>query len=73
MHGDDYASTGTLKEMHWMKGHLENWFDTKTTIVGHGQESDVLREGKIIASIVLPAPAGSTSATNVTSRFLLKS
>ena len=35
VHGDDYATVGTLGDLNWMKIELENKFDMKTTMVGH--------------------------------------
>ena len=58
VHSDDYASTGTLKELRWMKGQLEHCFDVKTTIVGHGPESDVVREGKILNRVIRASSSG---------------
>ena len=52
VHGDDYASTGDLKQLDWLRTELEKKFEMKTQIVGHSNRSDVIREAKILNRVV---------------------
>ena len=44
MHGDDYATAGSLDSLAWMRAKLEGEFVMKTTIVGHSTGVDVVSE-----------------------------
>ena len=52
VHGDDYATSGSLQELEWMRGKLEGRFEMKTTMVGHSLAPSVVREGKILNRII---------------------
>ena len=52
VHGDDYASTGSLTQLDWLKDQLEKKFEMKTQLVGHPDREDVLREAKILNRVV---------------------
>jgi hypothetical protein len=52
VHGDDYASTGSLAQLDWLKDQLEKKFEMKTQLVGHSDREDVLREAKILNRVV---------------------
>ena len=42
VHGDDYASTGSLSQLDWLRAELEKKFDMKTLVVGHSKREGVL-------------------------------
>ena len=50
VHGDDYMSSGSAKDMDWLKCVLENEYEIKTQIVGH--QAGCQTEGKILNRIV---------------------
>ena len=58
VHGDDYASAGLLEDLRWMQKELENCFETKTTIVGHANDNDVVAEGQISNRLVRATSCG---------------
>ena len=47
VHGDDYATVGSLDSLAWMRAKLEGEFDMTTTIVGHSAGVDVVSEGNM--------------------------
>ena len=44
VHGDDYATVGSLDSLSCMRAKSEGKFDMKTTIVGHSSGADVVSE-----------------------------
>ena len=58
VHGDDYASVGSLEHLAWLKKHLEDRFEMKTVLVGHSSEPGVVREAKILNRVVRANDAG---------------
>ena len=52
MHGDDYASTGTLEDLKWLQTELEARFGMKTQVVGHSGKEGVVEEARILNRIV---------------------
>ena len=52
VHGDDYASTGTLEDLKWLQTELETRFDMKTQVVGHSRKEGVVKEARILNRIV---------------------
>ena len=52
MHGDDYASTGTLEDLKWLQTELEIRFDMKTQVIGHSGKEGVVEEARILNRIV---------------------
>ena len=52
VHGDDYASTGDLKNLKWLQTELESRFDMKTQVVGHSGKEGVVEEARILNRIV---------------------
>ena len=58
VHGDDYASTGAVSDLRWLRDRLEKKFEMKTTIVGHSNEADVVKEGKILNRIIRATSLG---------------
>ena len=58
VHGDDYASVGSLANLRWLKGQLEATFEMKSVICGHSDETDVVREAKILNRIIRASPEG---------------
>ena len=58
VHGDVCASVGSLVNLRWLKGQLDATFEMKSVICGHSDESDVVREAKILNSIIRTAPEG---------------
>ena len=58
VHGDDYALVGSLANLRWLKGQLGATFEMKAVIAGHSDESDVVREAKILNRIIRATPDG---------------
>ena len=58
MHGDDYASTGTLDNLKWLQTEVENRFDMKTQVVGHSGKEGVVGETRILNITVRATPDG---------------
>ena len=58
VHGDDYASVGSLEHLAWLKKHLEDRFEMKTVLVGHSSEPGVVREAKRLNRVVRANDAG---------------
>ena len=58
MHSDDYASSGTLKELREIKGQLGHRFDMKTAIVCRAHKSDVVPEGQIWNRVIRASISG---------------
>ena len=50
--GDDYASTGSLRQLNLFKTKLQQKFEMKTQLVCHVDRADVLREAKIVNRVV---------------------
>ena len=46
VHGDDYASTGSVDDVEWSKARLEDRFEMKTAIIGHSRRAGVVTEGQ---------------------------
>ena len=58
VHGDDYATVGSLDSFAWMRAKLEGELDMETTIVGHSTGADVVSEGQISNRIIRAMSAG---------------
>ena len=58
VHGDDYATTGSVSDLRWMRDQLVAKFEMKTTLVGHSGDPDVVTEGKILNRIVRATASG---------------
>ena len=58
VHGDDYASTGSLSQLAWLRTQLEKKFDMKTQILGHSDREGVQREAKILNRVIRATPQG---------------
>ena len=56
--GDDYATTGSLLELTWLKKQLEDRFEMKSSIIGHSHSPGVVSEGNILNRIIRAVPAG---------------
>ena len=52
VHGDDYASTGSLGDLKWLQTELEGRFDMKTQVIGHSGKEGVVGEARILNRIV---------------------
>ena len=52
VHGDDYASTGGIKDLQWLRGKLEQRFEMKTVIVGHSSDPSVSTESNILNRVI---------------------
>ena len=70
VHGDDYASVGSLSELLWLRSQLDNRFEMKTVLVGHSAADKVESEGNIL-NRVIRGPHQSDGNTRVT-RDMLK-
>jgi hypothetical protein len=58
VHGDDYATVGSLEDVRWLQSRLESEFEMKTVIAGHSGAKGVVREAKILNRVVRAVPAG---------------
>ena len=58
VHGDDYATVGSLDSLAGMKARFAGEFDMKTTIVGHSGGADVVSEGQILNITIRATSAG---------------
>ena len=58
VHGDDYASVGSVDGLKLMRIELESKFDMKTTMVGHSKAPGVSKEGKILNRIIRATDKG---------------
>ena len=59
VHGDDYATVGSLSSLRWLQAQLESAFDMKTVIAGHGTiEEGVVAEAKILNRVIRAVPSG---------------
>ena len=52
VHGDDYASTGSLAQLDWLRAQLEQRFEMKTQVLGHSDRADVQREVKVLNRVL---------------------
>ena len=50
MHGDDYTSVGSLVSLEWLRSVLENKYELKTSVIGHGEGA--CEEGKVLNRII---------------------
>ena len=50
VHGDDFVTTGSRKEVAWLKVQLERRFEIKTTIMGLG--SNEVREARLLNRVI---------------------
>ena len=51
IHGDDYVSTSTKDQLHWLKQNLEKAFEIKTDIRGLGVK-EIRTEGQILNRLI---------------------
>ena len=58
VHGDDYASVGTVENLRWLQETLEGAFDMKTVIAGHSRGQGIVTEAKILNRIIRATPDG---------------
>ena len=58
VHGDDYATVGTLAGLRWLQKHLESLFEMKTVIAGHSNKQDVVTEAKKLNRVIRAVPSG---------------
>ena len=58
VHGDDYATVGSLEGCKWLQKELEIAFDMKTIIAGHSGKPGVVIEAKILNRVIRAVPAG---------------
>ena len=58
VHGDDYASVGSVVSLRWLKARLEETFDMKTVIAGHSEATDIVREAKILNRVIRATSEG---------------
>ena len=58
VHGDDYASVGSLGALRWLQKKLEATFEMKTVVVGHSKQEGVVTEGKILNRVVRAVDQG---------------
>ena len=58
VHGDDYATVGSLDSLALMRAKLGGNFDMKTTIVGHQTGANVFSERQILNMIIRATSAG---------------
>ena len=67
VHGDDYATVGSLDQLAWLEKQLTNRFEMKTTVVGHSSVSGVVAEGEILIELLERlAVVGTTNVTRDT-------
>ena len=52
VHGDEYASTGTVEQLDWLRGRLEEKFEMKTVLLDHSNRKDVQREVKVLNRVL---------------------
>ena len=58
VHGDDYATVGSLSAVRWLQAQFEAAFDMKTVIAGHDQVDGVVGEAKILNRVIRAVPEG---------------
>ena len=58
VHGDDFVSSCTNEAATWFKQQLEERFEIKTLIIGHGEEDQ--REGTVLNLIIRATSEGSS-------------
>ena len=58
VHGDDYATVGSLKGVRWLQQQWDSAFDMKTVIAGHEQVDGVGGEAKILNRVIRAVPEG---------------
>ena len=58
VHGDDYATVGSLEGLRWLQGQLEEAFEMKTVIAGHSGSDGVVTEAKILNRVIRAVPSG---------------
>ena len=58
VHGDDYATVGSLEGLRWLQGQLEEAFEMKTVIAGHSGADGVVTEAKILNRVIRAVPSG---------------
>ena len=56
VHGDDYVTVGSDEDLLWMRRKLEEKFEIKTSLVGHGPKD--AREGKVLNRILRATEGG---------------
>ena len=52
MHGDDYATVGSLPDLKWLQGQLGDAFGLKTVIAEHSGRPGVVDEAKILNMVI---------------------
>ena len=58
VHGDDYATVGTLDGFRWLQKQLGSAFEMKMVIAGQSEKQDVVTEAKILNRVIRAAPIG---------------
>ena len=58
VHGDDYATSGNLDNLLWMRDQLDDKFEMKNTLIGHSSATGVAKEGKILNRVVRAVAGG---------------
>ena len=56
VHGDDFVSTGTRKNLMWLKKMIDERFEAKTTIIGHGPND--IHETRVLNRTIRAVPSG---------------
>ena len=58
VHGDDYATVGSLDGCNWLQKELKIAFDVKTIIAGHSGKPGVVTEAENLNRVIRAVPAG---------------
>ena len=56
VHGDDFATVGSLEGVRWLQKELESAFETKTDMAGHSRKPGVATEAKILNRVIRAVP-----------------
>ena len=56
VHGDDFASVGSSKDVKWLQSKMGERFTIKTSIVGPGSEE--VPEARVLTRVVRPTGKG---------------
>ena len=56
VHGDNYTSVGTPEMLQWLRTELENKYESKTSVIGHGPGA--VPEGRVLNQIIRFTHAG---------------
>lgn len=58
VHGDDYASEGSIASLRWLKDRQKDIFDMKTVNVGQGGAANIVKEEEILNQMIRATPEG---------------